>query len=158
MIFGFSHLLCGRLLDYIQKTFNRSQIICREKISGIPQSTSCKYQNIEIINHSIYIYNWCKSRLNIRKCMFLGFTHFCCEIFLDDLQKTFNKSQIICREKISEIPQSRSSCLDQNTKVQENSIYVWDLTQILEMWDKMNDFMIFTFLLWELPWWSQEKF
>jgi len=42
----------------------------------------------------------------------LGFSFFCYERHPDDLKKTFNKSQIICRGKISEIPQS-TSCQNQ---------------------------------------------
>ena len=75
------------------------------------------------------------------KCMIFGFSHFWSERFIDDLKKTFNKSQIICREKISEISQS-TSCQYQSIKSQKFHVYVHNWSEIRENYTKMIDFMI----------------
>ena len=116
----FPHLCFERLTDDLQKTFDKSQIICRRKISEIPQSTSCQYQTLKsekslniCVHCSIFLAKIYKKSMNSR------FPHFCFERLTDDLQKTFNKSQIICRRKISQIPQS-TSCQYQTLKSEKS--------------------------------------
>ena len=103
---------------FVEKKFLRSRRAC----ASTKSQKSKNVQHVYTIDINIWKYE--------TKWTILWFAHFCCEIFLDDLKKNFNKPQIICRETISEIPQSRS-CLDQNTKVKKRPIYAWNLTQTL---------------------------
>ena len=72
---------------------------------------------------AIYDWNWHKTLKIWGKIIILWFSHFCYESFIGDLEEKFNNSRIVCRGKISEIPQS-TSCLYQNTKSPKHLIYV----------------------------------
>jgi hypothetical protein len=60
-----------------------------------------------------------------RKHMILEILYFGYESFICDLKKTFDNSQMICWEKISEISQS-TSCSYQNNKKSKHSIYTYN--------------------------------
>ena len=115
-------------------------------------------QKHRIIKNIHYIHrNWHKIIEIWQKLVIFIFWWFQCERHMEDLKKTLNKSQIVCREKIFEIPQS-DSCLDRNIKLSKTFNICLELTQNTQIFDKTSDFHILMISVWETHGRSQENF
>jgi len=131
-VFTFLHILAKLIILRCYKFFDQSQIVFREFFSEISQNTSCLCKIHERRKpHEWHSFN--AISLDFRMgCVVFGFSDFWTLLRILLGCKCFDKSRIVCREKLYEI--------SQNNSVWGKTRKVGNRLEIEEYWQISPDF------------------